>query len=446
VAEALLVPFAGDGSGVGELSWGQQTVWRGIAARGAPIWLLGLEKQPAGKTVGEIAGLLSFVMSRHQSLRTRVLVDDGHARQEVASSGEIELQVADADDDADPLAFALALQAEMAKADLDFASQWPVQMAVVRHRGVPAYRVTAMNHIVTDGFGMLALQADIALRDPVTGGPGKLITATEPLEQAAWQGSGAGRKRSAVAERHWERVLRVIPPRMFPVPGQWTSPRYAEAVFTSRAAFLASQLIAARAGVDTSPVLLAAFAVAMTRTTGVNPAAPRVMVNNRFRPGLAETVSPVAQSCPCLIDVAGITFDDAVKRAYYASLNAYKHAYFEPARIREVIASVTAERGEQIDLFCVYNDRRMATPRDVDAEVPQPRQVRAALPLTTLRWEADTTTSFCHIQIFDAPDTLEVRLAADSQYVSSEHVEACLRQAESVLVEAACDPAARTGV
>jgi hypothetical protein len=35
-ADKLLVPFAGEGSVTGELSWGQQTIWRGIEARGAP--------------------------------------------------------------------------------------------------------------------------------------------------------------------------------------------------------------------------------------------------------------------------------------------------------------------------------------------------------------------------------------------------------------------------
>lgn len=451
MTETVRVPFAGDGSGgdgsgAGELSWGQQTIWRGIEARGGPIWLRGLEALPKGRTVDDIASLLGFMMSRHQSLRTRVQVSDGHARQVVATSGEIGLRVIDADDDADPHAFALAVQDEMAKADLDFASDWPVQMAVVRHRGVPAFRVTTMNHIVTDGFGMLALQADIALRDPVTGSPGKLITATEPLDQARWQGSPAGRRRSAMTERHWERVLRVIPPRMFAVPSQGSTPRYTDAVLDSRAAYLATRLIAARTSMDTSPVLLAAFAVAMARTTGINPAAPRVMVNNRFWPGLAETVSPVAQSCPCLIDVAGVTFDEAVKRAYYASLTAYKHAYFAPARIREVLAAAAAERGEPIDLFCVYNDLRMDTPRDVTSAVPLPDEVRAALPLTTLRWKGDAEENLCHVQVLDAPDTLNLRVTIDTEYASPADIESCVRQLESVLVTAAIDPKTPTGV
>ncbi|HXP20967.1 MAG TPA: condensation domain-containing protein [Streptosporangiaceae bacterium] len=463
MADKVLVPFAGEGSGIAELSWGQQVIWRGIEARGAPIWLPGLEPIARGKTVQDVADLLSFLMSRYQSLRTRLLIsDDGHVQQVVSSSGEVALDVIETGDDADPLTVAKALQAEWLAADLDFASEWPVKMGVVMHRGVPAYRVTAMCHIVTDGFGVLVMMDEsehLAVADkelfktqlgPVTrrvvNGP---VTAMEPLEQAQWQASPQGKRRSAIAEGYWERLLRTIPPRMFAEPAEPRTPRFAQIRLNSKAAYLAMQSIAARTGADTSPVLLAAFAVALCRVTGVHPAVPRVMVNNRFRSRLAQSVSPIAQTCPCAIDVAGITFDEAVKRAFSASITAFKHAYFEPARIREIVAAVSKERGVRIDLSCVYNDLRMSMPREARAALPGPGDVRAALPLTTVRWEEQTDDDFCHVQIvdnFESPQTLEVLVMTDSEYVSPDEVESVVRLMETLIVEAAFDPDVPTGV
>jgi Condensation domain len=460
VPEQLLVPFAGEGSGVGELSWGQQTIWRGIVGRdGRPIWLPGLEPIASGKTVQDVARLLTFMMSRYQSLRTRLLVsEDGHVQQMVASSGEIALQIVDAADEADPLAVSRELQAQWLTADIDWPNEWLVKMAVVRHRGVPRYRVTAMCHIVTDGFGMLVLMAEcnhLAVvdrekhpqPDPIMGIGDGPVTAMEPLEQAQWQASPAGKRRSAIAEQYWERVLQAIPPRMFPPPTEPRTPRYAQIRLKSRAAYLATQLIAARTGADTSPVLLAAFAVALNRVCGVNPAVPRVLVNNRFRSRLAASVSPIAQSCPCPIDLAGITtFDEAVKRAFTASIAAFKHAYFEPATIREIVASVSAERGVTMDMTCVYNDMRMNTPREAAASPPAPGEVRAAQALTKLGWEDQDANDPCHIQIIDCRDAIEIVIAIDSEHVPADAVEAVLREMDAVMVRAATGPsAAATG-
>jgi hypothetical protein len=449
VAERLLVAFAGEGSGVGELTWGQQTVWRGIESRGTPIILTGVAPLPEGTTTADVADDVGFLMSRHQSLRTRLqFSDDGRIRQVVAGSGELRLEIVDADDDAGPRKAADALATEYEKAERDYANDWPIRTAVIRHKGVPAYWVVATCHIVTDGFGAKALFADLRARDPATGKASRPVTAIQPLEQARWQGSPAGRRQSEAAQRYWGRLLRTIPPRRFAESHDKRQPRYWEVIYNSPAAYLAIKAIAARRELDTTPVLLAAFAVAMTRVTGISPVVLRVMVSNRFRPRFADSVSPVSQTCPCVIDVVGITVDEAVTRAWRASVGAYKHAYFEPVKIRELLAAVSTERGEEIDLNCVFNDRRMATPRGVEGPPPGPEEVRAALPCTTLKWEdqTDDPTDECHIHVYDSPDSVNVMVQFDTHYVSPDDVEAILRGMEAVSLKAAFDPDAPTGV
>jgi condensation domain-containing protein len=439
VTERIPVRFAGNGSGTAELSWGQQTVWRGIEARGAPIILTGIEKLPETSTVAGVADTLRYLMSRHQSLRTRFrFTGAGRPQQEVSSSGEIFLDIYDADAGADPEAVAKALEQRYELADRDYVNDWPVRMAVIRHRGVPAYLVRAMCHLVTDGFGALVMLSDLRRRDPVTGGAAGPVTAMEPLEQAQWQASPAGQRQSRAAQRHWERLLRTVPPRRLPPPRGDRGPRHWQATHHSPAAYLATQAIAARLDSETAPVLLAAFAVAMSKVTGINPTVPRVMVNNRFRTRFADVVAPVAQTCPCAIDVAGVTFGEAVARAARASVAAYKYAYFEPARIRELVAAVGKERGEDIDVGVVYNDRRFDSGRVALERAPDAAGLRAASGGTTLRLDslASPIDDF-HVHVVDAPGAIEVLVFFDAGYVSAPDVAAVLTTMEEVLVEAA---------
>ena len=447
LADKVVVPFSGPGSGSAELTWGQQTVWRGIEAKGAPMWLLGNEPTPPGATVQDIADLLAYIMGRHQSMRTMLAFPDGEPiRQVVSESGEIELEVHDVDDGADALAYAKALELSWLEWPLDYTTQWPVRMAVVRQHGVPAHRVTAMNHLVTDGFGVMAYLADLDARDPVSNTAPGPVTAMEPLEEARWQASPAGQRRTGITEKYWERMLREIPASRFQHPAEAPEPHCWHLTFESPAAYLAIQAIGARTEVDTSPVVLAAFAVALARVTGINPAVLRVYVNNRFRPRLANAVSPIAQTCPCVIDVADATFDEAVSRAYYASLTAYKNAYFVPVRIRTLLAQASAERGEDIDLNLVYNDRRMGSPREAAGSVPSAADIAAALPRTKLKIEESPPGDFCHIHVMDSPDTLSVLVAFTNDYVSRADVERLLHEVESLVVAAAFDPAVPTGV
>jgi len=184
-------------------------------------------------------------------------------------------------------------------------------------------------------------------------------------------------------------------------------------------------------------VLLAAFCAAAVRVSGINPAVPRLMVSNRFRPRFADSVSPIVQTCPCVVNVADVGFDEAVRRARRASVVAYKSAYFVPARIRELLARAAAERGEEVDVHFVINDRRGA--RMAAGALPTARDVRAAAGQTTLTWEepTDNHMDFCHIHLVGSPGMLHVLAMFDSHYISPDAMETLLRTVEEILIEAA---------
>jgi hypothetical protein len=243
-------------------------------------------------------------------------------------------------------------------------------------------------------------------------------------------------------------VLREAPARRFPARAGTPYPRYWQAAFDSPATELATRVLSARTGVELASVLLGCFAVALARVTGANPVLCQTNVSNRFRPGLARTVSPIIQNGLFWCELPDGTVDEAVALTRRRAITAYKYAYYHPDRRDELIARLGAERGEPVDLGCMYNDRRLK-PRDMSGPPPAPEQIRAAVPRGGFEWKhQQDEIEFYKLAVVvnDVPDTFEAAVTCDVHYVSPELVEACLRELEAVAVAAALDPATRTRV
>jgi hypothetical protein len=284
------------------------------------------------------------------------------------------------------------------------------------------------------------------------------VTAMQPLEQARRQQGPGGRRASEASLRYFERLAASVPDRQFSPSADPRQPRFWQATLESPAGYQAVRMLAARLGLSTSPVLLAAFAVALTRLTSNQRAALYLVVSNRFRPGFAGSVSPVMQSCLCVLEVAGAPFEELVRRAWQSALGAYKHAYFDPAGQLEVCERLAAERGGEPDWNVVFNDRRVRSRELADSVSgdegnapggPAPLRdglTRTTLSRTTLTWgeRTDMPMEKVSLNICDAPGTLCVELWADSHFVSPADMAGLLRHIERVLVDAALGDGAGT--
>ncbi|GAA1625605.1 hypothetical protein GCM10009679_33320 [Saccharothrix algeriensis] len=442
----IMVPFEGEGEGVEELSWGQMELWGGMRRRGT--WMpvgYALPVAP-GTTVAEVVAELRFALGRYQPMRTRLRFEsDGRTRQVVSRRGEVALEVVDVRDDGDPAQVAELVRRRFWDSAYDFVNEWPVRAAVVRHRGLVVHRVMVMCHLVTDGFGALVMWRELSERGSDPGSAGVSLTAMQPMQQARWQRSPAGRRQCAAALRYWERVLRSMPVGLLADGGAAQRPRHWSARLTSRAMYEALIVLAARMRSDTSPLLLGVFVTAWARATGKDAVVTRVVVNNRFRPGLGESVSQVAQTGLCAVDLAGLSLDDALSRVRRRAMAAYKHAYYDPEQMEELVERVGRERGEELDLGCFYSDRRLLD-RDpsVGVRVPVEREVLAALPQTTFRWESkgDEPSERLFVFINPADGVVDISVFGDTEYVSPARMEACVRGMEAVAVAAAFEPTA----
>jgi hypothetical protein len=455
--DRMIVGFAGAEAGTEPLTWGQKAIWQDMQDSGNQFSMGGRFELPEGSTVGDAAARLSGLMGRHAAMRMRLGTDgSGQVWQEIAGSGRVGLDILTIPDDAsraDVARYAADLMETRPLARFDFYRDWPLRMAVLRHRRACVYLVWALSHLAADGGGHLLLLADLIAAETTGGTAGN---AGRPQIPGIAQSEQTPQLRqvSSRAMRYWEAQLRRIPAQTFGEPahtGGRAGPRYWQARFCSPAAHLAMLAIAKRTGTDASRVTLALIATAIGRATGVRPLTIKVMVNNRFRPGLADVIAPIAQNSVVTIDVSDTTVDEVVARARGASLTAGMRAYYDPDDLSKVMARLDAERGYPAMVTCRVNDQRamiMREEQEAGSTEVTPEQVGQKLTETSLTWlgQRDNMHEQANILIENRLDVLSLHMMWDRWSLTDGQVEALLRGVEEIAVEAAFDPAAPTKV
>lgn len=446
---SVAVAFAGIGSGEQPLTWAQNDVWQATVAAGQAVTLGGVHELPPTTTVDELADLLRFLMSRHQALRTRFRFDpDGTPYQVCSAGGQSRLMIAEAAD-ADPATVAEELKLRLEQQPFDYELDWPVRMAVVTSHGVVRHLVTVYLHLAVDAGGIAAAVADVAARDPRTGAPAGPVTATQPLELARQQAGPAAQRRSAASLKHLEHVLRVAPLRLLGEPKIADQPaQYRKIRFCSPATGLALPRISADHNVTASAALSAMFAVGLARYLGNGTVWAMVLVHNRFRTGLADSVSQLVQSSPFLIDVAGVSLATAVARARGSLLQTYKNAYYDGRRLGELVERIGRERGRPVEFSCYYNDRGQEPDQVQDTTPATDDQLRQAL--TAGDWSELFEPALPAVPMFfnadQLPDATDFQLSFDTRYLDVDNVLDVLRAIEAAAVETAITPEAPTRV
>jgi hypothetical protein len=129
-------------------------------------------------------------------------------------------------------------------------------------------------------------------------------------------------------------------------------------------------------------------------------------------------------------------------------MSAYLNAYYDPHKMDELIAEMGKERGAKIDLDCFFNDRRDQPRREYTGPPPVEAELTAASGKTTLNWgpHSDAPAPRFYIHVLDTPNTIELITFADTRYLSPGDIAKFLTQFETILVEAAFNPATPTPI
>jgi hypothetical protein len=436
LVERIAVPFAGEGSGAGQLSWGQQSIWKEMAAAGNSLAMTAVRELEPGATIDRYVDEYRFYLSRYQSMRTLLrFAPDGSVSQVVQDSGTAEIEMYDSAG-GDPADVAAEVSARYFDVAFDHEREWPMRMALVRHAGALTHLVVAIAHHVADPTAAMAMFEDLSSRDPATGEPPR-PPGLQPLEQARLQTMPSALRQNEAALRYWETELLTLPSPRLPRSGDAAPPehRYWALELRSPALYRALRAVAARLRVTTTPVLYAAFVDALGRATGATRVATMITVNNRFRPGLADAAGPMSQHGLCTLDLSGDGLDELVLQARRRLLAAQKNAYYAQGDVDEIVARVGRERGVSLDQLCLFNNRRA---EDGPIETaPTAADVRAA-GATTFEWQRlQRLHRRLMVHVNDAADALAVRAEIDTAAIGRGDLMALLGRMEATVVDAA---------
>ncbi|WBB80562.1 condensation domain-containing protein [Micromonospora sp. WMMD882] len=451
--EMAYVDFHGGRAATGPLTWGQRAMWRAVTEfESTRHSLLNLRRTlpvspraqvPPRRALTAFAALLG----RHESLRTRVRADGGDLRQVASAAGRLPVLVCTvptADADPDGRAAARRLVERLGGPRFDHAGEWPLRAALVVVDGLVRQVVVVFSHSTVDFHATETVLRDLRLllvRGVVPGPPGLQSLDVADRERQA------ERPRSARAVAYWLRQFRSLPPGAFAEPaGPAATPRYRRGALTSPAVHQAARLLAARHRTSSPTVLLAATAGVLGDRAGSTVCGVFTMANNRFQPAYDTAVSKLNQVGLCRIDVGpgrpggGVgSFAELLANARRASLDGYRHAYYDPLELAGAFAEQGLDHGTALAPFCFFNDIRL--PQEVPATVTEPAsgELESARQASAFRWleELERFAWRCRIQVVDAPGAVELVVTADTAYLPSDQAEQLLRDIEHRLVEAA---------
>ncbi|MGC4807909.1 condensation domain-containing protein [Micromonospora sp. DT233] len=439
-------PFTAGRAATGPLTWGQRAMWRAVEEFESPTHsFLNLRRVLALSRRADVDGpravaAIAALVARHESLRTRVRAVDGELYQCAAGAGRLPVlvhPVADAEVDPDGSAAAAALADRLGGPRFDHAAEWPVRAAVVTVHDRVRQLVAVFSHSTVDFHAAEAVLRDLrmlVLRGSLATPPG-----LQSVDVAERERDGErGRSERAVA--YWLRRFPGLTVGLFAPVGPGGTPRYRRGSLLSGALRHAVRLVAARHQVSTATVLLAATAAALTAEVGGAVCGVFTMVNNRYLPEYDAAISKLNQIGLCRLELADRPgFAELLSRARGASLDAYRHAYYDPGELERAFAERGIDQQTALAPFCYLNDIRLGHDVDPGPGTPDEATLRAAAARSTFRWhqELERFAWRCRVQVIDAPDALELAITVDTRYLPPERAERFLRAVEALAVEAA---------
>ncbi|GAB2957898.1 hypothetical protein GCM10027280_53310 [Micromonospora polyrhachis] len=443
--------FHGEQATTAPLTWGQRAMWRSVAEFEAQENFLNLRRVLAVSSrveadVQTVSRVVGQLVSRHESLRTRIEAVDGELRQRTFATGRLPLlvhAVSGGDPEGcsggDPMgrSAAQALADRWGQPRFEHSDEWPLRVALVTVDHRVRQIVLVFSHSTVDFHAVEIVLRDLRLlllRGKLTTRPGLQSVDVARREQQVERG------RSDRAIAYWVRQFRQQPPGMLVTAGPGSTPRYRKGSLVSPAIDAATRLIAARHRVSTATVLLAAVAAVSTATSGGPGCGLVTMANNRFQPAYDDAVSKLNQLGFCALDLADQpSFTELLSRTRQASLDGYRHAYYDPAAMQSAFVELGLDFGTVLAPYCYVNDIRLPHEPRPAATGPDEAAVRAMRAATTFTWtEAfDRFAWRCRIQVVDAPGAVELVITTDTRYLSSDRAHRFLCEIEEALVVAA---------
>lgn len=463
LARRLRIDFEGARGGQGPLTLGQADMYAAVGGRRVYNSMFGWTlRVPGAAGLGDIAAALRVLMARHESLRTTFWCPPGgEPVQRVARSGQLVLEVYEPGARAgrvppDAGAIAAELERRLRVTDIDIAAELPIRAAVAICPPAAPVAVILCSHIAVD-FGSLMvigrqftqLAADPASR--VTG-----PAACQPLDQAAAERSGRGRRANEMALRIWAAQLRQMPQYLYTAPlrgaGEYAG-RRACGWLWSRAGALALLHIQARTGVARRVAVRAALCAVLAWRCGQPRCALPVRIHNRFGRHQRDYVGNLAHDGIASLPAGpGVSFDELVRQAAAASLRLGRSSQVSHVQLAALARGIEHDRGITISNEFAFNDLSVHQEEDSGPPVSpgDPGEVAKALADSRLAFTPPRGFIVYLLQFVLGRVDGELSLRAltpDAGRMPPQEIESLLRGVELLLVAAAAGDLdlARTG-
>ncbi|MFF3272533.1 condensation domain-containing protein [Streptomyces chrestomyceticus] len=327
----------------GPLNWVQQWHWfeRTIPSprRVNPTPLADHCHVPPPATVADVHAALASLTARHEALRSTV--DPLRPVQHVHRADWAPLPVDHVDVPAADAATLEAATAALAARPIDPERNPPWLARVLLEAGEPRAVLMAAHHVLIDGWGLAVLISQ--LHDRLRGHDAPAGAPLHPLDTVAAQPL----ERARAAEREWLTRLASNPTGVLaPFGGSENGEGRHRLQHRSAAAYDDLERVARRYRASPEAVVLAALAHDVATRTGEHRFLASVVVSNRARAALRNSVGVQALTVPVQIDLRpGAAFGEVVASVTAASATAYRHGQWRPAELVAAQARMDRRRG-----------------------------------------------------------------------------------------------------
>lgn len=206
------MPTARSGALGGSQEW---EWWKTQDARlrtGDHVWVW--FEAPRPLTMGEVREMLTCLVSRHESLRTRILLGpDGEPGQHVGppEPGEVHLAGNVDPETADRLVH------DLDQLTFDLSREPPLRTLAVGDEHAVTRLAVLVSHCFLDGHGAVLLKSELhtVFRHVAEGADLPPPPERQPIDSAEDERNGALARRRRSSEAHWRTTVRNLPNRMF---------------------------------------------------------------------------------------------------------------------------------------------------------------------------------------------------------------------------------------
>ncbi|QMU67398.1 condensation domain-containing protein [Streptacidiphilus sp. P02-A3a] len=445
----LAVDFQSGAPRTGTLTWGQLAIWdvlQWLPPDDTSLTLSTLLPLPAGTTAATVAAALRALVERHDALRSLFRFDAaaGEPGQTLVTTGRLTVEVHDA-----PRGLAADLAAklrpELCGRPFDLASDLPVRALLVTEEGSPAALVLAISHMSVDAWSFRVVLEDL---EALLAGAELPAPGQQPLDRLDYETSDLGRRREERARAYWTEQVRETPAAMLAELPQPSAPHLGWGRIESTALAESVRLLAQRASVAGSLVVMAGAARLLARYTGEEQATLRLIVATRFTARTRRFVGAFNQNALLRVPIGADSFDDYLRRTGLAALTAYQNCEYDPRAIEQIVIDTAAERGVTAGGYCFFNDISFEPPRPADADrepatggdAPDPRALRADTVLSVPEMDQVPKGATFFLFLERLGDRAVLQLCADRRFLAPRSATDFLHDLEELTVAAAVSP------